>query len=225
MRKPIIFTCFNNEIDYKLSIYQKMVIDKFKSEVPFLSLMFPYPYQQLNHGDLLNKCLHDVFYNIGADCVLIIDVDCVPLNSDCVQTVFDLAYSDKLVGNIQRSNHIENKQHTYVGAPFISFSKKLYQYIGCPTLRHTDRGDTCEQLTYNCEQLEVEVIKFMPTHSECGYDQNGSYWDLAEGMPKYGIGTTYSYNGMEMNYHLFCSREQKFNKMFFDKCHELITKE
>jgi predicted glycosyltransferase involved in capsule biosynthesis len=223
MKKSIIVTCYNNEIDSKLPIYQKMVIDKFRGTIPFLSLKFPYSYQELNHGDLLNKCLHDSFYDMGADCILFIDVDCVPLNKECVEAVFDLAYSNKLVGNIQRSNHLENNEHTYVGAPFICFSKSLYESVGCPTMRHTHHGDTCEQLTYNCEKEGIEVIKFMPSHSECAYDENGSYWDLEKGMPKYGIGTIYSYNGMEMNYHLFCSRENKFNKLFFNKCHELIV--
>jgi predicted glycosyltransferase involved in capsule biosynthesis len=223
MTKPIIITVFNDEIDPKLPIYQKMVIDKFRGNIPFLSLRFPYPHQELNHGDMLNKCLHDSFYDMGADCVMFIDVDCVPVNRECIEITFDLAYSGKLVGNIQRSNHIKNNEHTYAGSPFVCFSKALYESVGCPTMRHTHHGDVCEQITYNCETQGVEIIKYMPTQSQCAYDENGSYWDLAQGMPKYGIGTTYSHEEMEMNYHLFCSREHRFNKLFFDRCHGLIT--
>jgi hypothetical protein len=226
MRKPIIATCFNNEIDPKISIYQKMVVDKFRGFIPFLSLNFPYPYQNINHGDLLNKCVHDLFYDMGADCILFMDVDCVPLGKHCFDVAFDLAYNnDTLVGNIQRSNHLNNNKHTYVGAPFICFSKKVYEAAGCPTMRHTHHGDTAEQLTYNCEREGISIVKFMPSDSQFPYNDNGDYWNLADRMPKYGIGTTYSYNEVEMNYHLFCSREHKFNKIFFDKCEQLINKQ
>lgn len=221
--KPIIVTLYNHQVDENLVHYQTMVMNKYKGKIPFLPFKYLYEQGELDHGDILNKYVHDLFYDMGADCVLFIDVDCVPLNQECIDTTFELAYQNKLVGNIQRSNHLENNKHTYVGSPYICFTKELYESIGCPTLRYTHHGDACEQLTFNCEEKGIEVVKFNPVYSEMPYDDDGNYWELGENMPKYGIGTTYEYEGNLMTYHLFCSRKHKFNQLFYNKCHKIIT--
>ena len=62
----------------------------------------------------------------------------------------------------------------------------------------------------------------MPVHSE-SVNEDGEYWNLADGMPKYGIGTTFSNGEFDVSYHLFCSRFHKYNKLFLNKCHNIIT--
>lgn len=221
--KPIIATCYNHQVEENLHYYQWMVLSKFKGNIPFVSYKYPYVHEEMTHGDMLNKYVHDLFYDKGADCILFIDIDCIPLNKECIKTTFDLAYSGNLVGNIQRSNHIQNNKHTYVGSPYICFTRELYESVGCPSMRYTHHGDTCEQMTYNCEKMNIPVIKFMPSDIDSPYNEQGDYWDLEDNMPKYGIGTTYVYDGKIMNYHLFSSRNHKFNKLFYNKCHRVIT--
>lgn len=224
MKKSIIVTTYNHQIEENLASYQYMVMNKFRGDIPFIAYKYPYVHEQMTHGDMLNKYVHDLFYDMGADCILFIDIDCIPLNKECIETTFELAYGGNLVGNIQRANHYQNNEHVYVGSPYICFTREIYEAAGCPTMRYTHHGDTCEQMTYNCERSGIPVIKFMPVETESPINDDGDYWPLAKGMPQYGIGTTYKYNDQIMNYHLFSSRVHKFNKLFYNKCHEVIMR-
>jgi hypothetical protein len=221
--KPLIVTCFNNDIDERLVKYQSMVINSIKKDIPFVSFKYPYHHTEMLHGDILNKLTHKMFYENGADCILIIDVDCIPLSYDALETTFMLAYEGHVVGNIQRSNHLNNNQHVYAASSYVCFSEKTYEKIGRPTMCYSNVGDTVEQVTFNAERSGVPVTLFTPTHVESPYNEHGDYWDLADGMPKYGIGTTFGYNGKDMTYHLFSSRDHIHNHLFFNKCHRMIT--
>lgn len=222
--KPIIISTYNNQIDPRIAMYQKMVIDKFRHQTPFLSINYPYTSDEMLHGDILNKYVHHAFYTLGADCILLLDVDAVPLSTQAVITTLHYAYQNYLVGNIQRSNHYNNQQHTYCAPSYCCFTREVYEAAGSPTMSYNSQYDTGELLTVNAAKNSIPIIKFMPTKIDAPINPQGEYWDLADGMPKYGIGTTFSFDGNDISYHLFSSRDHIFNNYFFDRCHSLIMK-
>ena len=219
---PVIFTCFNGVIDPSLYNYQKMVIDRYRGNIPFFAFKYPYLEDEMLHGDLLNKYTHMLFYEKGFDCILIIDTDCIPLSSQALEYTFKKAYEGKLVGNIQRANHLTNNKHVYAASSYICFSHDTYENLGRPSHCYSNVGDTCEQFTYNAERAGVPVELFMPKHVEEPYNDSGDYWELGDGMPKYGLGTTFGTKELDISYHLFSSRLNKYNKLFFNKCHNII---
>ena len=81
-------------------------------------------------------------------------------------------------------------------------------------------------MTYNVRRMnELNINKFMKLFVPNAIDapnEKGEYWTLSGDM-KYGIGTTFSFNGMPMNYHLFGSRLGIFNQLFFDKAEEVLN--
>lgn len=223
--KPVIFTCFNQAIDPKLIHYQTMVMEKYRGNIPFFVVKYPYLEDEMLHGDILNKYTHGLFYEKGFDCILIIDTDCIPLSKKALEYTFEKAYQGSLVGNIQRANHLNNGQHVYAASSYICFSHETYVRIGRPTHCYSNDGDTCEQFTYNAERSGVPLELFMPKHYDSSFNEKGDLWDLKDGMPKYGIGTTFGTPELDISYHLFSSRQHKFNKLFFNKCHNILMNE
>jgi len=221
--KPVIFTCHNHLIEPKIVEYQTRVLDKIRGTIPFVNLRYNFTLDQFDHGDVLNRGIIQLFYYQGYDAILILDIDAIPLNTVTLMKTFELAYAGNLVGNIQRANHCNNGQHTYAAPSYFCFTRDTYEMVGSPNLSHTNKYDTGEMLTVNCERFGIPVTKFMPMHSEAPVTPEGTYWDLADGMPKYGHGTTFEYNGMPMSYHLFNSVRNEHSQLFYDKCEQLLA--
>jgi hypothetical protein len=221
MRRPIIVTGYNSNIDPLVVSYQKMVVDKLRGDIPFFS--YDYTGSDMLHGDVCNKLIHKLFYEYqeGADCILFLDIDCIPLSKEAIEWTFEQAYNGILVGNAQRSNHYKNDQHVYAVISYCCFTRETFEKAGSPTMSFSKKYDVSELLTVNCGEKNIPVNLLMPKHSESP-NQDGEYWNLADGMPKYGIGTTFSNGVMDISYHLFCSRFNKYSKLFYDKCHSII---
>ena len=165
---PVIFTFHNDAIDKKIVEYQSKVINKItQGRIAFRSLYSNVSFDVMDHGEVLNKAVYHLFYRSKEywDCILILDIDCVPLSYQALETTFNLAYEGKLVGNIQRSNHLENNQHTYVAPSYMCFTRDYYEDIGTPTMNNTWKYDVGELLTVNADRFNKPVIKFMPLHS------------------------------------------------------------
>jgi hypothetical protein len=219
---PVIFTCYNQVIEPKMINLQRQVVDKFRGTIPYRELIYNFDMTLFDHGDILNRALTHIFYHSAHDCVLIIDVDAIPLSSRALDITFDLAYQGHVVGNIQRSNHCENDQHVYVASSYACFTRETYEYCGNPNLSYTNKYDTLEMLTVNAERFNRPVTMFMPYHVTCPTD-TGEYWPLKDGMPVYGMGTTFSYRNEPLTFHLFGSAHQKWNQIFYDKCKSILT--
>lgn len=224
--KPVIFTSFNNDIDPRFYEYQAKIMKKFGLEKIYHPLKYEFHYSIMTHGDVLNKFVNSLFYEHGFDCILIMDIDCIPLSREGIEKVFEYAEDGCLVGNIQRSNHIQNNKHLYAASSFICFTKDLYRQIGRPSFLPSDEGDTCEQLTYNAERFFENpkncVILLEPGKIDAPIDDQGNYWEL-DGNMKYGIGTEFLLNDEPVNYHLFASRLHMFNHYFFQKCEDVLS--
>ena len=222
--RPIIVTGYNNNIDPRVVNYQRMAVDRIRGSIPFFA--YDYSGSDMLHGDVCNKIIHKIFYEYqeGADCILFLDVDCIPLSEKAIAWTLEQAYAGQLVGNAQRSNHYDNDQHVFVAISYAAFTRETYEKAGSPTMAFSKKYDCSELLTVNCEKNNIPVNLLMPSHSESP-NEDGKYWDLADGMPKYGIGTTFSNGKMDISYHLFCSRFNKYNKLFLNKCHNIIMED
>lgn|SRR5574343_51509 len=218
---PLIFTSFNDDIDPKFFHYQSKVMEKFGLTGVYKPLYYKWHHSEMLHGDILNKFVNKAFYELGYDAILIMDVDAIPLSRHAVDWMWDVIYAGSLIGNMQISSHLQNNYHVYAGSSFIGFSEKTYRKLGRPNFLPNYDGDTCEQLTYNARVKKVPLYLFTPFHID-STNEKGEYWDLRNGY-KYGIGTSFNLSGgMPVSYHLFGSRLNLFNDLFFKKCEEIL---
>lgn len=223
---PLIFTSFNDDIDPRFFYYQKRIMEKFDLLNIYKPLHYKWHHSEMLHGDILNMFVNKAFYEIGYDAILIVDVDAIPLSRFGIDIMFKHIYKDKLIGNAQRSHHIKNNEHVYAASSFIGFSEKTYRKLGRPNFLPSYDGDTAEQLTYNAEYLNVETILLLPSNIDSP-NEKGEYWKLDDDLYKnckYGIGTTFKLDEQEICYHLFGSRLNLFNDLFFNKCENLLFK-
>lgn len=221
-----IFTYYNFQVQTELVDYQKRVVSKFIPEdIVHETLEYKQPDGVVLPFQVLDYAINELFYNKGYDSVMVLDVDAIPLSTFAITQTFDIAEFTSIVGNAQRSNHIENNQHVYVGSPLMTFTRKFFEQIGKPSFAPTHRGDTGEEFSYLAREKGLGVEMYMPAH----YEANPTYqkdrpWDLADGMPKYGIGTTYrdEVTQTDMFYHLFESRVNTHNELFIAKCQTIL---
>jgi hypothetical protein len=225
LRKRAIFTYCNPDVDQKISHLQKKIIETF-NKIPnckYEFLMYNAKDGDVVPNQVIDYGLQELFYKKNYQSVLILDIDCIPLNEEALNYIFAEAEKGKIVGNIQRSNHLQNNQHVYAAPSCICITKEMFEKLGSPSFKITNRGDIGEELTYLAEQQGIEVEMFMPsTYEKLPYGDEKP-WDLQDNMPKYGIGTTFINNeGKEMFYHLFQSRLNYFSDLFFLKCAKLM---
>jgi hypothetical protein len=87
-----------------------------------------------------------------------------------------------------------------------------------------------EELTFRAREgnIPVEIIMPLrydapPIRQEWEPKDAPPYWDLADGMPKYGIGTTFGTEGNEMFWHMYQSFYPGQNERFIKKCEEVLS--
>lgn len=226
-KKRAIFTYSNFQVDTKIVEYQKLVVDRLNS-VPHTT----YEYLRYNAPDgvvwpdaVIDHGFRSLFYERDFDTILLLDIDCIPLNSRSLHYVFERAEQGVLIGNIQRANHIENNQHVYIAPSAMCVSRETYEKLGKPSFAPNSMGDVAEFITYVAEQRSIPMEMFIPNSYEKLPHQRDTPWPLAPDMPEYGIGTTYvDSSGREMFYHLFQSSIAKHDELFYNKCKSVLTK-
>ncbi len=202
---------------------QSKVIQKFNDgSFSYEPLQYNAPDGKVFPNQVIDYGLKTLFDDRGFDTVLILDVDCIPLSLSSINYTFEQAEKGVLVGNIQRSNHIQNNQHVFVAPSAFCITKKMYDKCKRIPFQPTRRGDIAEEYTYYAENNNIPIEMFMPkTYESLPFD--GKAWNLKDSMPKYGVGTTFvNKNNEEMFYHLFESRVHKHNQLFFNKCKSLL---
>lgn len=159
------------------------------------------------------------FLNERPDCDLVIflDVDCVPLTDSAIPRLVDSAMAGRLVGGVQRANHIDNGQHLYVGPFCMAFTRQLWLDLGSPSFNLTPRADRAEELTFLCEEKGLPVDFLWVSHV------GEPMWDLRPdipGLPRFGLDTEYE----GLFYHTFLSRcGEVYQHRFIDHCSKLIV--
>ena len=230
MTKRAIFTYSNHQIEDRISYLQKQVINKYNvnKKCKYEYLHYKKPDGEMTPDQVIDYGINKLFYDDHYDTILMLDIDCIPLSTEALDYTFDQAEKGILVGNVQRSNHIENGKHIYPAPICIALTKDMFEKLGKPTFKVTNRGDIGEELCYIAEKMGIEIEMFMPgKYEEIPHWNTGERkpWDLADGQPQFGIGTTFvDKNGNEMFYHLFQSRLNVFNDLFFLKCASIMLK-
>lgn len=226
-RKRCIFSYSNHQIEDKIITLQNKVIDKYNKifNCKYEYLRYKEPDGKMFPDQVIDYAFQKLFYEENYETILMLDIDCVPLSTEALEYTFQQAEEGKLIGNVQRSNHIENNKHTYVAPSALCITRETFEKLGRPSFKTSNRGDIAEELTYLAEQKGIEIEKFMPKSYESLPFAGGKPWSLGDGEPEYGIGTTFiNKNNKEMFYHLFESRVHKFNDLFFLKCAQLLLK-
>jgi hypothetical protein len=225
MNTPCIASIFMKNIDINAVQLQKKVVEKFnKSKIEHYQVLSEAP-----PGYTMDK-LVDMLEGRGHDAIMFLDIDCLPLNDSALDYFFERAYAGSIIGDAQRSNHIENGQHVFCAPHNVTFTVANYRKLNNPSFMPNYRGDVSEELTFRAREGNIPVEIIMPLRYEAPpirqpWEPKDAppYWDLADGMPKYGIGTTFGTEGNEMFWHMYQSFYPGQNERFIKKCEELLN--
>jgi hypothetical protein len=212
-------------IDPQLVQLQQEVVKKYnKSDITHYPVL-----TEANPGYTMDK-LVDMLEKNGHDAIMFLDIDCVPLNNNALDYFFEQAYAGKVIGDAQRSNHIQNNQHVFAAPHNVTFTIELYRKLGNPSFMPNYRGDVAEELTFKAREANIPIEIVMPLRYDAppirmDWEPKDAppYWDLADGMPKYGIGTTFGTEGNEMFWHMYQSFHPGQNERFIKKCEDLLN--
>jgi len=240
MKSPCIITYFMENISHKTPEYQKKVIDKYnKSGIPVYQIK-----GDIRHGDFINvfwamngvvlgeaeRSITNTDQKFDHDVVLMLDIDCIPLSVDAIDYYLEEADSGKLIGNAQRSNHIQNGEHVFAAPSALAISRDTFIKIGSPSAQETSRSDVAEEYTWMAERNGVPVELILPlSYDKAPYkynwekDQN-PWWALKQGMPVYGIGTTFGNDKKgKLFYHNFQIFHPGNQEMFWARCEKALN--
>lgn len=222
--RNVIFSYCNFQINPIIAEYKQMVMDKLLSgtEYEYKFLRYNLPDGQMFPDDVMNYAIPSLFVE-GFDNILILDIDCIPLNNLALDYVFEKANQGVLIGNVQRSHYIENNKHLFIGSSCLCLSKTVFDQLGKPNFCPTVRGDIAEEFVYLAEEKNIPIEFFVP-HSYEASPHGASEWELDGQMKPYGIGTTFMREtGEETFYHLFESRTNLHVDKFVAKCNEVLN--
>ena len=185
----MVFSLYMRNIPNEIRLYQAKVFERFGVPLQQLEVNATGPMQE---SMLIGSAIEQVVEQ-NKDRVkyfLMFDIDCIPLSKEAIQYYVDEIKAGKLIGPVQRSNHIENGKHVFAAPCALGFSSELYKEIGALSqdslFKPTGRGDTCEEFTYMMEVYKPEELKILrPTHVE------KLIWPLEnQNRLEYGEGTT-----------------------------------
>jgi len=226
---PCIASIFMKNIDQNLLVLQKRVVEKYNvSNIPHYQV-----YTEAPPGYTMDK-LVDMLEEKKHDAIMFLDIDCLPLENNALNYFFERAYMGKLIGSAQRSNHIQNNQHVFCAPHNVTFTVEMYRKLGNPSFMSNYRGDVAEELTFRARESNIPIEILMPLRYDAppirmDWEPKDSppYWDLADGMPKYGIGTTFGLvsgdDTLELFWHMYQSFHPRQNERFIKKCEELLN--
>lgn len=225
-----IISFYMDNIDPKTVELQQLVVKKFNvSEFPHYSIKTNMRHGlSIDHFWAMNGIRNGYFenlkvdVNVNHDIVVILDIDCVPLNPQAIDELVTVANQGTLVGNVQRSNHIENDQHLFVAPSCMGIHRDIFRKIGSPSAVETFRSDVAEEYTFCAEDHEIPVDFFIPSRFD-EPPQEAPSWKLREGMPEFGRGTTFkNKNNDELFWHSFQIFHPGQQEKFHQKCLKLL---
>ena len=154
--------------------------------------------------------IRDLIRNINSKSYcLIIDIDAFPLSKYALKLTFVLAMLKGINGNIQRTNCINNGEHIFIGPSYICFHTEAIKNLGEAAWISNSRSDVSEEITWTKPEL-IDRNLFKPLKTLFK-----PIWALEGEKKVYGIGTTFGYNGLPINYHHFYSRNFAARLHFF----------
>jgi len=239
---PCIVSIFQDNIDMKTVGLQKSVVEKFNPN-KYRHYQFKL---NMPHGVAIdyfwatNGCLNAAFkaaigenevpHSFDHDVVLILDIDCIPVSERAIEKYINAAAAGRIIGNAQRSNHLENGQHVFAASSCTAISKETYIKIGMPSaFENRPRSDVLEEYTWAAEENGVPVDLVMPlryNEPPMRFSWEGEqppYWALKDGMPVYGVGTTFGDDEGDLFYHQFQIFLGDHQQKFWQKCESILA--
>ena len=230
---PAIVTLFMPNINPQVVQTQAKVVEKYnKSKIKHYLMMFGKQENGTVTGrdpggamDVAIKMIRDQ----GHDAVMFLDVDAIPLCDIALDYFFERAYAGVLIGDAQRSGHIENGEHIFCAPHNVTFTFDVYDKCGQPSMRPNERGDVSEEITWKAEENNIPVEFVMPIRYDAApirmyweSEDSPPYWDLGKGKQKYGIGTTFANDKGELFWHMFQSFYPGQDERFLKKCEKVL---
>ena len=247
--KACIASYYMSNINKRTVELQAKVVDKFnKSRLPHFSLCGQMPHgafidfmwytqglkvmnSPLEKEESIAKKAKGFGENLGQfDVILFLDIDCIPVSDSAIDFYVQQASEGKLIGNAQRSGHIQNSNHVFAAPSAVAVSKETFLKIGTPSAMETSRGDVAEEYTFAAELTNVKVDFSLPVRYDrevFRYDweqDKRPYWTLENGLPNFGLGTTYGNEELgDLFWHNFQIRIPGQEEKFWSKCEELLN--
>lgn len=232
-----IISFFMDNIDRKTVDYQKAIVQKYnKNNYPHYIMKTASPhgvsidyFWTVNGVEVHTLANKGIKQKVDHDIVFMLDIDAIPLHEDAFDVYIEEAAKGKIIGNAQRTNHIQNNQHVFAAPSASAISRETFIKIGAPSALETARSDVLEEYTWNAEACGVSVDLVMPLRYDrppmryAWEDDTVPYWPLADGMPVCGLGTTYGRDGKDLFYHNFQIRMPGQEHFFWEKCESVLN--
>lgn len=226
-----IISFFMNNIDKKTVDIQRQVVDKYNTQkYPHYSIL-----TDLRHGAAMDMAWalhginhptfdgHNVPKRFDHDAILFLDIDAIPLNPDAIHDTIKAASEGHLIGNVQRTNHLQNNQHLFVAPSCLAVSVDTFVTIGKPSGLETKRSDVAEEYTFAAEKSGIVPIDFYLPLCYNEAPAEGGSWALKDGMPVYGRHTTFGMGDIPMFWHSFQIFHPGMQEKFWKKCEEVLA--
>lgn len=162
----------------------------------------------MDHGDFLDSLMQELDED---EVVLIVDIDCFPLNQKIVQRAFAAARDGRLLGCAQSSNHI-NPDRLFIAPSFMSISRRTWEHIGCPSFKSDAQNDIAQRLS------DIAAAKGVTLEFLYPWGSIVPQWRLAD-IALYGTGTFFR-DGV---FHLYESRNTAFSYILFDVANAVLN--
>ena len=191
---------FRNKI-LKLLMPQEVKIGTLEYSKKYCELSSLRSKSKSNYLSIHSVMIRDLIRNLNPNSYcLILDIDAFPLSKYAIKLTFVLAMLKGINGNIQRTNCIDNGNHLFIGPSYICFNTKIMQNLKEAAWIANDRSDVSEEITWVNPDL-IDQNLFRPIHTLFK-----PIWALEGKKKVYGIGTTFGYKNLPINYHHFYSR-------------------
>ncbi|MBM3487595.1 MAG: hypothetical protein FJX67_13345 [Alphaproteobacteria bacterium] len=138
------------------------------------------------------------------DTILLLDIDCIPLNRAVVERAFAAAEAGALFGVAQAANHLD-AGFIYDAPAFLALARRTWEMLGWPSFAADARFNVGARLSAAAQAAGVAVELLWPSFTLV------PRWPLAE-RGCYGIGTFYDGSV----FHLFQSRHETAYAEAFD---------
>lgn len=239
MINACIASYFMPNIDQRTVELQKKVVEKLN--------VSKYPFFQFQ-GEIRHPTFIDYFWALNGlppeymkdagiakqmdfDVILFLDIDCIPLSESAIDFYIQKASEGIIIGNAQRSNHLENNKHVFAAPSACGLSRETYEKIKRPSAVENNRSDVSEEWTWAAEDHNVPVQIVMPTKFDKAphkYDwekNKDPFWELGEGMPVYGIGTTFGTEDLgDLFWHSFQIFQPGHQERMWERCESILSK-
>lgn len=197
-----IFTLYWKNVDLRLVNAQRKVFEKFGFNIE------QHNYHGMDHGIWMEGIFNSA---ADEDVIIIVDIDCIPLNSSAVKQAIISARNGKVFGCAQAANHIDY-HYVYAGPMFLSLTGKTWRNAGKPSLQADDEFDVGGRLSFSAQQAGHSLDLIYPS-------------DVA--VPKWLLGESHIFGPFTIYensfLHLFESRNKDLVNCFVDISQDIVS--